>query len=107
MNPHRNARLTPKGQERLAGLILEEGLRLQAAARLAGVSVKRVISDNGRGYLSDAFAAAWRDLGLKHVRSNPCTPQTHGKAERFIQTAVREWALCPGPTQPQGTGHPT
>ncbi|TIU43730.1 MAG: transposase, partial [Mesorhizobium sp.] len=43
---------------------------------------------------SKAFAKACRDLGLKHVRTRPYTPKTNGKAERFIQTALREWAYA-------------
>ncbi|WP_027060141.1 IS481 family transposase, partial [Mesorhizobium loti] len=41
-----------------------------------------------------AFARACRKLGLKHVRTKPYTPKTNGKAERFIQTALREWAYA-------------
>src|SRR3954471_11590257 len=44
--------------------------------------------------LSKAFRCACRDLGLKHIRTKPYTPKTNGKAERFIQTALREWAYA-------------
>ncbi|MEW5425281.1 IS481 family transposase, partial [Amorphus sp. 3PC139-8] len=57
-----------------------------------GVKVRRVMTDNGPCYTSKAFAKACRDLGLKHIRTKPYTPRTNGKAERFIQTALREWA---------------
>lgn len=57
-----------------------------------GVRVKRVMTDNGCAYTSKAFAAACRDLQLRHVRTRPYTPRTNGKAERFIQSALREWA---------------
>ena len=59
-----------------------------------GVAIARVMTDNGSCYRSKAFAQACRDLGLKHVRTRPYTPKTNGKAERFIQTALREWAYA-------------
>jgi transposase InsO family protein len=59
-----------------------------------GVSVARVMTDNGSCYKSFAFRQACRDLGLKHIRTRPYTPKTNGKAERFIQTALREWAYA-------------
>lgn len=59
-----------------------------------GVTVLRVMTDNGSCYRSKAFRDACRDLGLKHVRTRPYTPKTNGKAERFIQTALREWAYA-------------
>lgn len=59
-----------------------------------GIKVTRVMTDNGSCYKSFAFAAACRDLGLKHIRTKPYTPKTNGKAERFIQTALREWAYA-------------
>jgi transposase InsO family protein len=59
-----------------------------------GVTVTRVMTDNGSCYRSKAFRDACRDLGLKHIRTKPYTPRTNGKAERFIQTALREWAYA-------------
>jgi transposase InsO family protein len=59
-----------------------------------GVAVTRVMTDNGSCYRSRAFRKACADLGLKHVRTRPYTPKTNGKAERFIQTALREWAYA-------------
>jgi transposase InsO family protein len=59
-----------------------------------GVTVARVMTDNGSCYRARAFARACRDLGLKHIRTRPYTPKTNGKAERFIQTALREWAYA-------------
>jgi transposase InsO family protein len=59
-----------------------------------GVTVTRVMTDNGGCYLGFAFGKACRDLGLKHIRTKPYTPKTNGKAERFIQTALREWAYA-------------
>lgn len=57
-----------------------------------GVCAERVMTDNGSAYLSRAFAAACARLGLRHLRTRPYTPRTNGKAERFIQTLLREWA---------------
>jgi len=59
-----------------------------------GVKVERVMTDNGACYKSFAFRDAVRLLGLKHIRTRPYTPKTNGKAERFIQTALREWAYA-------------
>jgi len=59
-----------------------------------GVTVDRVMTDNGSCYRSFAFRDACRRLGLKHIRTRAYTPQTNGKAERFIQTALREWAYA-------------
>jgi transposase InsO family protein len=59
-----------------------------------GVNVERVMTDNGSCYRSKAFAQACRQLRVKHIRTKPYTPQTNGKAERFIQTALREWAYA-------------
>ena len=59
-----------------------------------GVTVERVMTDNGSCYRSRTFAKACRGLGLKHIRTRPYTPKTNGKAERFIQTSLREWAYA-------------
>ena len=59
-----------------------------------GVSIQRVMTDNGSCYKSRAFGRACKRLGLKHIRTRPYTPKTNGKAERFIQTALREWAYA-------------
>jgi transposase InsO family protein len=59
-----------------------------------GVTVERVMTDNGSCYKSFAFAKACKRLRIKHIRTKPYTPQTNGKAERFIQTALREWAYA-------------
>jgi len=59
-----------------------------------GIVVTRVMTDNGSCYKARAFAAACKDLNLKHIRTRPYTPKTNGKAERFIQTALREWAYA-------------
>jgi transposase InsO family protein len=59
-----------------------------------GVTVERVMTDNGSCYRSKTFARACRKLRLKHIRTQPYTPRTNGKAERFIQTSLREWAYA-------------
>jgi len=59
-----------------------------------GVTVARVMTDNGGCYKAFDFRDACRDLGLKHIRTRPYTPKTNGKAERFIQSALREWAYA-------------
>jgi transposase InsO family protein len=59
-----------------------------------GVMVERVMTDNGSCYRSRAFARACKRLGLRHIRTKPYTPKTNGKAERFIQTSLREWAYA-------------
>jgi len=62
-------------------------------ARL-GVTVERVMTDNGSAYRSKLFASALTKAGVRHVRTRPYTPRTNGKAERFIQTSLREWAYA-------------
>jgi len=59
-----------------------------------GVSVQRVMTDNGSAYRSRLFANALHQAGARHVRTRPYTPRTNGKAERFIQTSLREWAYA-------------
>jgi transposase InsO family protein len=59
-----------------------------------GVTVARVMTDNGSCYRSFDFRDACRELALTHKRTKPYTPKTNGKAERFIQTALREWAYA-------------
>jgi len=52
------------------------------------------MTDNGSCYRSKLWAKTRRDLGINHIRTKPYTPQTNGKAGRFIQTAIREWAYA-------------
>jgi transposase InsO family protein len=59
-----------------------------------GVTVSRVMTDNGSCYKAFDFRDACGKLSLRHVRTRPYTPKTNGKAERFIQTALREWAYA-------------
>jgi transposase InsO family protein len=60
--------------------------------RSRGVRVQAVMSDNGSCYISHKFKAACQKLELRHLRTRPYRPETNGKAERFIQTLMREWA---------------
>jgi transposase InsO family protein len=62
-------------------------------ARL-GIGVRRVMTDNGPCFYAHRFAHACRELAIKHIRTRIYTPRTNGKAERFIQTALREWAYA-------------
>jgi len=60
--------------------------------RRRGIRIRRLLSDNGFAYRAGIFAAACRTWHLRHRFTRPYRPQTNGKAERFIQTLLREWA---------------
>ena len=77
------------------GLSASQFLR-QAVAYFArlGITVRRVLTDNGPCFCSRRFAARCRRLGIRPIRTRIYTPRTNGKAERFIQTAIREWAYA-------------
>lgn len=57
-----------------------------------GITVERLLTDNGSAYRSTIHALACRALGIKHLRTRPYRPQTNGKAERFIRTLLAGWA---------------
>jgi transposase InsO family protein len=57
-----------------------------------GITIERLLTDNGNAYRSRLFARTCGALGIKHSFTRPYRPQTNGKAERFIQTCLREWA---------------
>ena len=59
-----------------------------------GVKVERVMTDNGSSFRSLRYAKAMRRLRIRHLRTRPYTPKTNGKAERFVQTSLREWAYA-------------
>jgi transposase InsO family protein len=59
-----------------------------------GITIQRVMSDNGAPYVSQAWATWCADHGIRHLRTRPYRPRTNGKAERFIQTMLREWAYA-------------
>ncbi len=58
------------------------------------ITIERVMTDNGPCYKSLAWRDACNHLGIKHIRTKPYTPKTNGKAERFIQSSLREWAYA-------------
>jgi transposase InsO family protein len=62
--------------------------------RSLGVKVERIMTDNGSSFRSRRYAKALRRLKIKHLRTKPYTPKTNGKAERFVQTSLREWAYA-------------
>jgi transposase InsO family protein len=66
--------------------------RALAFYRRHGITVERLLTDNGSAYVSAAHARACRRLGIRHLRTRPYRPQTNGKAERFIRTLVSGWA---------------
>ena len=57
-----------------------------------GITIERLITDNGGAYCSAVHAIACRALGIRHLRTRPYRPQTNGKAERFIRTMLAGWA---------------
>lgn len=59
-----------------------------------GIAVERVMTDNGSAYKSFAYRDLLAEHGVRHRRTRPYTPRTNGKAERFIQTSLREWAYA-------------
>jgi transposase InsO family protein len=59
-----------------------------------GVRVERVMTDNGSAYVSHTHRQALRQLGIRHLTTRPYRPRTNGKAERFIQTLLNEWAYA-------------
>ena len=67
---------------------------LQAARYYRGLGVRfeRVLTDNGACYRSRSFRRLVHRLGMRHLRTRPYTPRTNGKAERLVQTCLREWA---------------
>ena len=67
--------------------------------RSQGIRAERVMTDNGSAYRSGRFAKALRRVAIRHIFTRPYTPKTNGKAERFIQTLLREWAY--------GLAHPS
>ena len=68
--------------------------RALAWYRTLGIRVRRILTDNGTGYLARRFAHEIEHLRVVHKRTRPYRPRTNGKAERFIQTLMREWAYA-------------
>ena len=67
-----------------------------AIARFAelGIRIERILTDNGASYRSHAYRDVLAERGIRHKRTRPYRPQTNGKAERFIQTLLNEWAYA-------------
>ncbi len=63
-----------------------------------GIRIERVLTDNAWAYTRATFAGAIASIDARHKRTRPHRPQTNGKAERFIQTLLREWAYGPAPS---------
>jgi transposase InsO family protein len=85
------SQIKPDERKRSAVAFLKAAVTYYASL---GITVVRVMTDNGSCYRSFAFRNACRRLGLKHIRTRPYTPRTNGKAERFVQTCLREWAYA-------------
>jgi transposase InsO family protein len=85
------AKIMPSEKKRSATTFLKAAI---AHYEGLGIKVERVMTDNGSCYKSFAFRRTCKRLGLKHIRTKPYTPKTNGKAERFIQTSLREWAYA-------------
>jgi len=85
------AELLPDETAASAVLFLEHAVTWLATL---GIRVEAVMTDNAFCYARRRYATALQALGLRHLRTRPYTPRTNGKAERFIQTALREWAYA-------------
>lgn len=85
------AELLPDERAASAIAFLRRALAFFAAR---GVRCERLLTDNGSAFIAHRFAAACRLLGLRHSRTRPRRPRTNGKAERFIQTMLNEWAYA-------------
>jgi transposase InsO family protein len=83
--------IKPNEQARSAIAFLRAAVAYYASL---GIKVERVMTDNGPCYKAFAFRKACRRLGIRQIRTKPYTPKTNGKAERFIQTSLREWAYA-------------
>ena len=104
MNAHSGARASPASRALLVRRVRQEGRTVTRSADALGISrrtartlgtrVKRILTDHGSGDLGRSFAAIREQLRVVHKRTRPCRPQTNGKAERFIQTLLGEWAYA-------------
>jgi len=83
------SRMLPNQQSQTAIAFLHAAVAFYAQH---GISIRRLLTDNGSCYRSRHFRAACLQLGIPHRFTRPYTPRTNGKAERFIQTALRESA---------------
>lgn len=85
------ARIMPDETKHSAIAFLQSAL---GYFRSLGIQPQAIMSDNGACYSSKLFAQSRQALGLRHLFTRPYTPRTNGKAERFIQTSLREWAYA-------------
>jgi transposase InsO family protein len=83
------SRMLPNQKTETAIAFLQDALAFYAQR---GIRIRRLLTDNGSCYRSRQFRQACSALGIGHRFTRPYTPRTNGKAERFIQTALREWA---------------
>jgi transposase InsO family protein len=83
------SRMLPNQKNETAIAFLREAIAFYAQR---GIRIRRLLTDNGSCYRSRHFRHACAQLGIRHRFTRPYTPRTNGKAERFIQTALREWA---------------
>jgi len=83
------AEVLPDETGESCALFLEHALSFFARHR---IRVERLLTDNGAGYKSHAFDAVCQQSGIRHLWTRPYTPRTNGKAERLVQTLLREWA---------------
>ena len=87
----RYAVVVPVADETASSAVAALELAAAEFARL-GIRIERVLTDNGSSYRSHVYGRALQELGARHKRTRPFRPQTNGKAERLIQTLLREWA---------------
>lgn len=83
--------ILPDEKQESAAAFIKRALSWMETRR---IGVERIMTDNGSAYRSKLFAATLREASLRHLFTRPCTPRTNGKAERFIQTLLREWAYA-------------
>ena len=85
------AEILPDEKHQSVEIFLKKALSYYASL---GIKVERLMSDNGSAYRSRPIALMLQKLGIRHIFTKPYTPKTNGKAERFIQTSLREWAYA-------------
>jgi transposase InsO family protein len=85
------AQILPDEGQHSAVLFLQRAIAYFASL---GIQAQGLMSDNGACYRSHLFRAACQRYRLRHLFTRPYTPRTNGKAERFIQTSLREWAYA-------------
>jgi hypothetical protein len=90
--PSSTADLKTGPKEPMSTILSVKDEAIIVAFRRHGVIVARLMSDNGSAHRSPAFRLLLAARGIRHNRTRTYTPQTNGKAKRFIQTSLREWA---------------